>query len=238
MRLFSAARHAGVLVAVALFATACDRADAAAGADSTITRVTATGVATPDSAADAALIALADRGRLLGPEQAMWVIMISDYQCPYCKQWHDSSMAAVKRDYIDTGKIRMAYLHLPLPMHPHARASAEAAMCAGAQSKFWEYSEGLFAQYAPITKMGDVGPMLDRLARDQSLNMTAFAQCRRSNAIKSLVDNDIRQASQAGVQSTPSFLIGDFLVQGALPLPDFRRALDTALLVAAKKRTP
>ena len=50
------------------------------------------------------------------------------------------------------------------------------------------------------------------------------------------VNNDIAQATQSGVQSTPSFIIGDFLVQGALPYADFRKAIDTALVMHAKKR--
>jgi protein-disulfide isomerase len=46
------------------------------------------------------------------------------------------------------------------------------------------------------------------------------------------VTNDIAQATQAGVQSTPSFIIGNFLVKGALPYKDFRQTIDTALALA------
>ena len=67
--------------------------------------------------------------------------------------------------------------------------------------------------------------------------MTSFTRCRKSDAIRLLVENDERQATQARVQSTPSFLVGEFLVQGALPYKDFRRAIDTALVVAKSRRT-
>ena len=87
------------------------------------------GGAAPAPGADStALRAAADSGRIQGPPGAkVWLIMVSDFQCPYCKQWHDSSMANLKRDYIDAGKIRLAYLHLPLSIHRHARAQAEAS---------------------------------------------------------------------------------------------------------------
>ncbi len=218
---------------------ACGRADAASR-DSSAAPAAATPVARApgDTLSDSALIAKADRGRLLGPESgAVWLVVISDFQCPYCKQWHDSSMAAIKRDYVDPGKIRMAMLHLPLPQHPHARLEAEASLCAGVQGKFWEYSEALFRDQGAIGAKTDVKPYLDSLARANAVEMTEFARCRASKAIQALIESDVQQASQAGVRSTPSFLVGEFLVQGAAPYSDFRKAIDTAIVMAATKRS-
>lgn len=237
------ARLTPLLRAAALFAwlgaaAACGRADAAsrsAKADSaaTTTAAAAASSGSPDSLANLALMQKADRSRLMGPESAMWVVMISDFQCPYCKQWHDSSMAQLKRDYIETGKIRFAYLHLPLEsIHPHARAQAQASLCAGVQGKFWEYADGIFANFGTARGMNDVSPLLSRIAKDLALDVPTFDKCRTSPTINSLVQNDIAQANQAGVQSTPSFIIGSFLVQGALPYKDFRKAIDTALVIA------
>ena len=230
---------------------ACGKADAA-GSTATAATPTASGnpasapaTATPAATAntgDPGMVVMqkADKSRLLGPENAMWVVMISDFQCPYCKQWHDSSMAKLKRDYIDPGKIRFAYMHLPLEsIHPHARAQAQASLCAGVQGKFWEYADGLFANFGTARGMSDVSPLLSRLAKDLALDVPAFDQCRVSAPIASLVANDIAQANQAGVQSTPSFIVGSFLVQGAMPYKDFRKAIDTALVVAkSAKGTP
>lgn len=242
------ARPSQLLRAAALFAwlgaaAACGRADAASRAGSAETIANATPVASaasPDSLANVALMQKADRSRMLGPDDAMWVVMISDFQCPYCKQWHDSSMAQLKRDYIDPGKIRFAYLHLPLEsIHPHAKAQAQASMCAGAQGKFWAYADAIFDNFGTARGMSDVSPLLSRLARDLALDVPAFDKCRTSAPIAALVNNDIAQATQAGVQSTPSFIIGSFLVQGALPYKDFRKAIDTALVVAkAGKGSP
>lgn len=181
---------------------------------------------------DAALVTRADQGRLLGNEKAMWVVMISDFQCPYCRQWHDQSMANLRRDYIDKGTVRMVYLQFPLNTHRHAKAEAVASLCAGAQGRFWEYADSLFARQETVGKMTDVTPLLTRLGRDLRLDAGQFDACRRSPAIEALVQNDVQQAMRAGVRSTPTFLIGDFLVEGAIPWTDFRRAVDTALVVA------
>ncbi|WP_353268864.1 DsbA family protein [Gemmatimonas sp.] len=221
---------------------ACGRADAAARSDSSATAAStapASNSAAADSIADATLLKTADKSRLIGPESAMWVVMISDFQCPYCKQWHDSSMAQLTRDYITPGKIRFAYLHLPLEsIHPHARAEAQASLCAGVQGKFWEYADALFANYNTVKTMSDVSPLLSRLAKDLTLDVKSFDRCRVSAPIASLVSNDIAQASQAGVESTPSFIVGSFLVKGAMPYKDFRKAIDTALAVAKSAKAP
>lgn len=218
--------------------TATDTASAGLSASPLLQTTAAALPGTPgDTLADSVMIQRADKGRLMGRDDAMWVVMISDFQCPYCKQWHDSSMANLKRDYIDAGKVRMAYLHLPLSNHRHARAQAEASMCAAVQDKFWEYADALFREQRAFQPIENPTAKLQQIARDVSLDLPSFTRCRKSDAIRMLVGNDERQASQARVQSTPSFLIGDFLVQGALPYTDFRKAIDTALAVAKSKRT-
>lgn len=212
------------------------RAGAAPATQVALTPAVAPRMPNGDTLTDSALIAHADAGRLMGRDSgAIWMIVISDFQCPYCKSWHDSTITAVKRDYIDNGKVRMAYLNLPLPQHPHARAEAQAGLCAGAQKRFWPYADGLFARQEPIAKLTNVEPLLDSLARANGLDMTEFTRCRKSKAINALVESDIQQASRTGVRSTPSFLIGDFLVEGAAPYANFRRAIDTAIVVARNK---
>lgn len=249
-----ALRAAALLLAL-VATVSCGRADAAArqskadagatasGVADTGTRTRSTSAVTPlppitDSAATLAYMQQADRGRLLGPDSAMWVVMISDFQCPYCKQWHDSSMARLQRDYIAPGKIRFAYLHLPLEsIHPHARAQAQASLCAGIQGKFWPYADALFASYNTVKGMSDVAPLLSRLAGDLALDVPQFDKCRTSGVINSLVQNDIAQATQAGVQSTPTFIVGGFVVQGALPYDAFRQAIDSALVIAKTRKS-
>ena len=201
----------------------------AAAAPAALAALTPTG----DTLSDSVLIARADRGRIMGNESgAIWVVMISDFQCPYCRQWHDASMATLQREYVATGKVRLAYLNLPLPQHKYSRAAAEAALCAGVQGAFWPFAEQLFGKQEALEKLPAVQPLLDSLALGLKLDMGEFGRCQRREAIRALVESDIQQANKAGVRSTPSFLIGDFLVEGAVPYTDFRKAVDTALVLA------
>ena len=80
----------------------------------------------------------ADRGRIRGnPQAGLWIIEASDFQCPYCKMWHDSTYGSLVKDYVESGKVRLAYLNFPLSQHQNAMPAAEAAMCASVQDKFW-----------------------------------------------------------------------------------------------------
>src|SRR5438270_1961275 len=80
-------------------------------------------------------ITRADLARIQGsPNAPLWVIEVSDFQCPYCKQWHDQTYTAFVAQYVKTGKVRLAYVNFPLGIHVHAFPAAEAAMCAAAQN--------------------------------------------------------------------------------------------------------
>src|SRR5262249_44566021 len=102
----------------------------------------------------------ADRGRVMGDANAtLWVVMASDFQCPFCKQWHDQFFAPVMQEYAAKNRIRLAFLNFPLAMHQNAMAAAEAAMCASVQRKFWPMHESLFATQKKWEGMANPAPL-------------------------------------------------------------------------------
>lgn len=173
----------------------------------------------------------ADHGRIRGSASApVWLIEVSDFQCPYCKQWHDASFAAIDSEYVKTGKVRLAYLNFPLSsIHPNARAAAEAAMCASVQGKFWQLHESLFATQARWEAQSNPLPVFDSLAVAAGVDAPAWRNCMSTHATARLIDADRDRSRSAGVQSTPTFFIGDRKLEGAFPTDSFRVALDSAL---------
>lgn len=78
----------------------------------------------------------------LGSEKApVQVIEFADYQCPYC-QSVSNDLNRLREQFGD--QVSVVYKDFPLPMHPLAAKAAEAARCAGAQGKFWEFHDYLF----------------------------------------------------------------------------------------------
>ena len=176
------------------------------------------------------LLVAADRGRIRGDSTARtWVVIASDFQCPFCKEWHDASYQSLVDEYVRSGKVRVAYLHFPLGQHRNAVPTANASMCASAQNRFWEYHDGLFATQSRWTPMSDPRPVLDSLARATGLDFAAWTQCYESDRMLPLIGADRDRAAGGGVQSTPSFLVGGQVIAGAVPLADMRPIIDSAV---------
>ena len=177
---------------------------------------------------------LADKGRILGDSAApVWVVMASDFQCPYCKQWHDAAFAGLVKDYVKTGRVRMAFLNMPLSMHQHAVPAAEAAMCASVQDKFWPMHDSLFATQKIWEVLESPLSMFDTLANENHVEMKAWRDCMSKHATLALIEADLDRARQTGANSTPSFFVGTMKLSGADA--NVRGAIDSALKAAAAK---
>src|SRR3954468_1754704 len=132
----------------------------------------------------------ADRGRIIGAENAkIWVVMVSDFQCPFCKQWHDASFQNVLQ-YAQKGQIRLAFLNMPLSIHPNAVPAAEAAMCAAVQNKFWPMHEALFAQQAKWAPLKDPSAALEAIASSTGVKLPEWKQCVSQHLTLALIQAD------------------------------------------------
>lgn len=194
----------------------------------------------PSTAASAvtdrdAEVEAADRGRILGAASApVWMLIISDFQCPYCKTWHDKSFAEIKKNYVDTGKLRLAYVNFPLRMHPNAIPAANAAMCASAQGKFWETQGKIFDTQDKWKDVSNPAAYFDSLAISTGVDGAKQKACASSGKMKALIDADLERYQRLAVQSTPTFYVGSRIILGAQPTPEFRRVIDS-VLAATKK---
>jgi protein-disulfide isomerase len=199
---------------------------------------------TPAAAASAAespdsLLARADRARVQGDSSAaVWMVVVSDFECPYCARWHEQSYEALRREYVDSGKIRIAYLNYPLPNHPHAWPAAEAAMCAGLQGKFWPMHDAIFQSQERWRAVSDATPIFESLAAAQGLDMDAQRRCVSTHQTRPLIQADYERVNRAGVTGTPTFFIGRRTIGGLGPTAAYRAAIDSALAEAATGDRP
>ena len=185
------------------------------------------------------LTSRADAGRIQGsPNAPVWIVEISDFQCPFCKTWHDEVYATLRREFIVPGTVRLAYINYPLPNHANALPAAEAAMCAGAQNKFWEMHDGLFDAQETWGPMPNAAAVFDSIARAKGVDVAAMRRCIESGATRALILADAERAQESGVQGTPSFVIGgDVMIRGMQPIEAFRRAIGEKL-AARSRATP
>jgi len=159
----------------------------------------------------------------LGPDDApITVVEFSDFQCPFCRRFHQDTYQALLEAY--PGQIRFVYRHLPLTsIHPDAYPSAVASMCAHEQDAFWPYHDKLFSS-----------ELLGRevylqYAADLELDTQAFEACLDSDRNNELIQADSDFAINLGVNSTPTFFINGLAVIGAQPLDVFKQVIDKEL---------
>ena len=147
---------------------------------------------------------ITQRGHSRGAADVPAVLTVfTDLECPYCKRAHE----AIERLATEfRNNLRIVYKHFPLSIHRNAFAAAIASECAARQDRFWPYLDRLFA----ASQLSDA--FLRKEAETLGLSMDQFDECRRSAAAKDSVLNDMRDARQAAVDSTPSvFLNGRML---------------------------
>jgi protein-disulfide isomerase len=162
------------------------------------------------------------------------IVEFSDYQCPFCQRFHATAFPVLKKEYVDTGRVRYVFRDFPLDqLHPQARKAAEAAHCAGEQGKYWEMHEVLFRNYRALAPAQLAGH-----ARAAGIDAARFSECLASGRFAVRVAQGVADGSAIGVQGTPTFVVGrttgDFVqgtpIRGAQPLETFRRIIDQALV--------
>jgi protein-disulfide isomerase len=224
-----------------LLAAACAKSDGAKDAQKP-TKAASSGEVAPATASMTpgltdSISTRADRGRIRGSDSAsIWIVEISDFQCPYCKMWHDETFATIDKEYVQTGKARLAYLNYPIQsIHPNATLAAEAAMCASVQGKFWELHDSLFGEQQKWAGEKDPMAMLEALAKSGGVDTKNWKACMAAHAALPLITADRERSSASGVQSTPTFFVGTRQILGAQPIDSFRVAINAELAKAKAK---
>jgi Na+/H+ antiporter NhaA len=172
--------------------------------------------------ADLAVPVDPERDHLLGPADApVTLVEYGDYECPYCR-----SAAAIIPGLLDRldGQARFVPRHFPLPdVHPNAALAAEAVEAAGAQGKFWEMHERLYAGQDRL-QLGD----LLRYARELGLDVEAFEADLTGARFADRIAADVESGEAAGVAGTPTFFINDRRYVGAYDAESLEGALREA----------
>ena len=145
------------------------------------------------------------------PGAAYSVIVYSDFECPYCKQFYGTPERSV--DTLN-GQANVVWRNFPLSFHnPAATVEAGAAVCAAAQggiTVFWKYAEGLMAntqrngQGLPAVQ-GEPG--IFALAKSLKLDMPTFKTCLTADSTQKRITDDIADGVKGGIRGTPGLLI-------------------------------
>ncbi len=189
-----------------------------------------------------------ERNTMGDPNAPIKIVEFSDFQCPYCRIFFETTEPALVETYVATGKVYFVYRSMGNflsdniarargTINSESRDSAMAAYCAGDQGKFWEYHDALFANQIGEGIGAFSEARLRAIAQKLGLNMSEFNACFNSGKYREQVEKDFQDGIAAGVKGTPAFVItytvnGETktqMLEGARPFSAFQQTIESIL---------
>jgi len=185
------------------------------------------------------------------PNAPIQIVEYSDFQCPFCERFYTETEPLVEEYFAATGKIYFTYRSAGNwvsgnlgGVRTESKDAAAAAYCAGDQGKFWEMHDALFANNRDVEDQGSfTSRRLKAIAEANGLDTAAFNSCLDSGKYEDQVQQDFDDATAAGIQGTPYFVMtykvnGEVqteTIDGAQPIDVFQQKIEAALLIADKE---
>ena len=193
------------------------------------TPTTGTTASTAPAAGTKVNVATGDFPALGDPNAKVNVIEFADFRCPFCEQVFTTVEPSIKKDFIDTGKIKFYFRQYAF-LGPASTVAANAAECAQEQNAFWAFHDYMYQNQPPETDTSMyTTDNLTTVAGNLGMNTTQFNSCLSANKYQSKIAKDMSDGTAAGVTGTPATFVDGELISGACPLATFEGAINAAL---------
>jgi len=172
-------------------------------------------------------------GNAMGDPNAPVVIEeFSDFGCGHCGNFATSTGELIADTYVADGQVYFVSRSVGSMLNQTTSPKlTEAAYCAGDQGKYWEYHDLIYANQIALysSQNAPVDRYMQSFAEELSLDLDTFNACLDSDKFQDQISQDQLDAVQAGINSTPSFLINGQLIIGNRAAAEFQAAIDAAL---------
>lgn len=163
----------------------------------------------------------ADDFALGNPDAPVTIMEFFDYQCGFCAKFNKTTFPQIKKNYIDTGKVRFVFRDYILSMHAMAGQAASLATCAQRQNKYFEMHEVLFENPELLGQ----AKFQDLATKVQGLDLAQLETCLQEPDLKVEIGEegpqpsieaqaDMAEGDRIGVVGTPAFFIGKTVPAG------------------------
>lgn len=150
------------------------------------------------------------------------LVEFSDFQCPFCKIFTDTTREQIISEYGD--RVTFIFKHYPLDqIHDEAMPAAIASQCALRENKFWEIKELFFKNQDYIST-----DFIIEAGTELGLSDN-FTRCVANQETLSEVEKDIQDASSLNVRGTPTFIVNGKMVVGTMSMDHFRSIVESDL---------
>ncbi len=159
------------------------------------------------------------------------LVEYSDYECPFCKRFHDS-MKQVMEEYGD--KVAWVYRHYPLDFHQNAQMESEAAECVAEQKGndgFWKFTDEIYTKTAS-TGTSFTKDQLVNMATSLGINGSQMTKCMDDGKYTQKVKDDMANGVEVGISGTPGTVViakngKREIIPGALPYEQVKQIIDS-----------
>jgi len=165
-------------------------------------------------------------GNVLGdPNAPVLVVEYGDYQCPFCKKFAIEDYPKLIQDYIQSGKVRLEFRQYPIigrnsdgsiDQSGESFHAAEAAVCAQDQGYFWQMHDLLYVNSVGEFKGSFTVDRLKKIAAlIPAMDQATFGSCLDAGSHTQTILGSVSEGKSSGIDSTPSFIVGDQKISGA-----------------------
>lgn len=172
------------------------------------------------------------------PDAPITIVEFSDFQCPFCAKFHQTTLLQLEQNYISTGKVNFVYRDFPIQsIHPNAIPAALSSECADDQGGFWEMHDMIFENQG--TWQGLEIPqsvsLFKQYAIELGLDAKEFDSCIDSGKHLEEIRGDLDDGRNYGVTGTPGFFVGNEKIGftkliGAQPFSSFQKVIEQQLV--------
>ena len=166
----------------------------------------------------------------IGPANATVTITeFASMTCPHCAAFNEQVFPRIKKEYIDTGKIRYIFREFPLDIKAAAGSMLTRCIANGDAQKYFAVTDMLFRSQSDwVTK--NTTETLTRIGKQAGLSQSQVEACLKDQALLDKIAADQKYASEVlRVDSTPTFFINGEKIKGEASFEEFAKKINPLL---------
>lgn len=161
------------------------------------------------------------------PDAPVVIVQYASMTCPHCRRFQAESFPALKKEYIDTGKVRYI-LRAEFPIGKQSGMATIALRCAPPDKYFQLYEKLMLEQASWVSQEVRPDPIFE-VAKNYGLTRARFDACRADEALVKQLNSVKERGRQLGVIGTPNFFIQGKLVKSVISIKEIREMVDPIL---------
>jgi protein-disulfide isomerase len=142
------------------------------------------------------------------PNAPVTLIEFADLQCPFCREFALNALPAIIRDYVRPGKVKLVFAGIAF-IGPDSETALRATYAAGLQRRLWNFLDLLYRNQGAENSGWVTDGLLRAIGSSiKGVDVDALLAARQTDGVDNAITATNQQATEAKVNSTPTFFAG------------------------------